>query len=64
MTLTADVMYINNLPSLITYGQGIGLIMAEFMPNHTAYQLACNLKRIISLYSKAGFTIQTILMDM
>ena len=30
----------------------------------TAYQLACNLKRIISLYSRAGFTIQTILMDM
>ena len=29
-----------------------------------ANQLASNLKRIISLYSRAGFTIQTILMNM
>ena len=35
MTLAADVMYVNNLPFMITYRQGIGLIMAAFMPNHT-----------------------------
>ena len=64
VTLTADLMYVNCLPFVITYGQGIGLIMAEFMPNQTANKLASNLKRIISLYSNAGFTIQTILMDM
>ena len=29
-----------------------------------AKQLACNLRRIIILYSRAGFVIQTILMDM
>ena len=46
--LTADVMYINNLLVVITYGRGIGLIMAQFMLNQTATQLACNLKRIIS----------------
>ena len=38
--------------------------MAEFTPNQMTNQLACKLKRIISLYSRAGFTIQTILMDM
>ena len=49
---------------MITYGQGIGLITTEIMPHCTAYQFACNLKRIISLYSSTGCTIQTILIDM
>ena len=64
VTLTPDVMYVNNLPFAITYGRGIGLIMVKFMPNQTATQLACKLKRIISLYSTAGFIIQTILLEM
>ena len=64
VSLTADVMYVNGLPFVITYGQGIGLIMAEFMLDQTANQVAFNLKRIISLYSRSGFTIQTIFMDM
>ena len=29
-----------------------------------AKQLACNLNHIISLYSQAGFVVQTIIMDM
>ena len=64
VTLTADVMFVNNLAFVITYGRGIGLITAEFTPNRKANQLASNLKRIIGLYSRAGFVIQTILMDM
>ena len=43
-TLTVDVMFINNLALMITYGQGISLIMVEFMPNQKASQLACNLR--------------------
>ena len=45
-------------------GRGIGLIIAKFTSNWRAYQLACNLKRIFSPYSRAGFIIQTILMNM
>jgi len=33
VTLTADVMFVNNLAFVITYGRGIGLITAEFTPN-------------------------------
>ena len=36
VTLTADVMNVNNSPFVIMHGRGIGLNMA--------YQLACNLK--------------------
>ena len=42
--LTADVMFVNNLLFVVTSGQGIGLIMEEFMPTCTATQLACSLK--------------------
>ena len=31
MTLTGDIMYVNNLPFVITYGQGIGLMMAVYI---------------------------------
>ena len=40
------------------------MIMAVFMPNQTETQLAIDLKRIISLYPRAGFIIQTILLNM
>ena len=33
------------------------------MPNQMANQLAFNQKRIIHLYYRAGFVIQTIIMD-
>ena len=63
VTLTADLIYLNNFSFVITYGRGIDLIKAKFIPNQTATQLAHNLKRIICIYSRAGSIIQTILMD-
>ena len=36
VTLTADVMFINNLAFVITYGKRISLITAEFMTNQKA----------------------------
>ena len=44
VTLKADVMFVNILMFIITYGRGIGLIMAEFTPNQIAKQLASNLR--------------------
>ena len=61
VTLTANVMYVNSLLFKITYGRGKDLVMANLLPNQMASQLTCNLKRIISLYSRAGFIIQTTL---
>ena len=33
VTLTADVIFVDSLPFVITDGRGTGLIMAEFVPN-------------------------------
>ena len=64
MTITVDVRFVNNLPLIITYGRGIGLITAEFIPTQMTTQLACSLKRNVNFCSRAGFVIQTILMEM
>ena len=51
VTLTADVMFVNSLPFVVTFGQGIGLLTAEFTTTQTAKQLACNLNQIVSINS-------------
>ena len=57
-------MFVNSLPFVVTFGQEIRLITAEFNHTQTAKQLACNLNQTISLYSQASFVVQTINMDM
>ena len=61
---TSDVMFINNLLFIITFGGETRLIKAELMSTQMATQLQHNLKKIINLYSRGGFVIQTFLMDM
>ena len=60
----ADVMFVNQIPFIITYGHGVGLIMVECIPNRTMKQLAINLTIVLQLYALAGFIVQTLLMDM
>ena len=62
--LTADVIFINNLPFVVIFWQGIQLIKEEFKPTCTVTWLASYVKEIITLYARAGFVVQTILMDM
>ena len=64
VTLTAVVIFVNNLAFVITFGRGRGLITMEFTPMHMAKQLASNLINVIQLYSRAGLIVQMTLMDM
>ena len=59
-----DVMFVNILAFMIVFGRGIGLITMEFTPKCMAKQLACNLIKVLQLYPRVGFVVQTILMDM
>ena len=61
--LIADEMFDNNLPFVVTCEQGIRLITAEFMPTHTATYIIHNLTWIITLYTRAGFVVQIIILD-
>ena len=55
--LTADKMFFNQIPFIITYGRGVGL-------SRTGEQLTTNFTQVLQLYLRGGFTVQTILMHM
>ena len=64
MTLVADVMFVNGLPFLVTSSRGISLVTIEYLKSRTAKRLVDTLERVIRIYSKARFIVQTALMDM
>jgi hypothetical protein len=64
VTLVADVMFVNGLPFLVTSSQGISLVTIEYLKLKTAKRLIDTLERVIRIYKKAGFIVQTALMDM
>jgi hypothetical protein len=64
VTIVADVMFVNGLPFLVTSSGGISLITIEFLPSKTAKCLAGSVERVVRIHGKAGFIVQTSLMDM
>jgi len=62
--LVADIMFVNGLPFLVTSSRGISLVTIEYLKSRTAKRLVDTLERVIRIYSKAGFIVQTALMDM
>ncbi len=57
-------MFVNGLPFLVTSSQGISLVTIEYLKLRTAKRLIHTLERVIRIYGKAGFIVQTALMDM
>ena len=62
--LVADVLFVNGLPFLVTSSQGISLVTIEHLKSRTAKRLVDTLERVIRIYSKVGFIVQTALIDM
>jgi hypothetical protein len=64
VTIVAEVMFVNGLLFLVTSSRGISLITIEFLPSRTAKFLASSVKRVVRIYGRAGFIVQTSMMDM
>ena len=64
VTLVADVMFVNSLPFLVTSSRRISLVTIEYLPSRTAKRLALTLERVIKVYKREGFIVQTMMMDM
>jgi len=64
VTLTADVMFVNGIPFLITRSRDIRLNTVEFLPSRTAKQLSSSLTNIVKIYARGGFVVRLIMMDM
>jgi hypothetical protein len=63
VTLAADIMFVNGVPFLVCMACGLNPVTAEHTPYRTAKNLAAGIKRNMSLYSRSGFSVGTILMD-
>ena len=64
ISIVADVMFVNGLPFMVTSSRGISLVTIEFLPSRTILSLANSLRRVVTMYAKAGFVVQTAMMDM
>ena len=64
VTLVPDVIFLNNLPLLITMARGINFVTVERVPTRTDNQLSKYLIMFVGIYSISGMVIQTVLMDM
>ena len=57
-------MFVNGLPFLVILSRGISLVTIEYLPSRTAKRLAITLERAIKVYTRGGFVVQTMMMDM
>ena len=63
VTLTADIMFVNSAPFMVTFSRKIGLRTVKFIPNRTVATLIGALKKVINLYARGGYIVTLIMMD-
>ncbi len=64
VTLVADVMFVNDVPFLVSSSRNINLITIEHAPQRTASKLGSLLQHVLTrVYAHVDFQVQTILMD-
>ncbi|KAL7464347.1 hypothetical protein ACHAXS_004676 [Conticribra weissflogii] len=56
-------MFVDGIPFLVTTSRNVKFITTEHIPIQTTTQLKHSLTRVVHLYARAGFVIQTILVD-
>ena len=61
--IVTDVMFVNNIPFLVTLFRGIKFVRAENIKSWTAKQLAKCIRRDMQLYSCGSMIVQTVLMN-
>ena len=64
VTLTADVMFVNGIPFLVTLSRNILLVTCKYLHTRTSRQLDKSLIKIVKLYSRGGFITCLVFMDM
>ena len=51
VTLAVEVMFVNEVPFLVSISRGLNLVTAEYTPSHMAKQLTAGITRVMDLYS-------------
>ncbi len=63
VTLAADVFFVDGIIFLLMVSRNIKFITVEHVATHVAKSLSNYLDRVIQVYTGAGFSVHTILMD-
>jgi hypothetical protein len=63
VTLTADVMFVDGIPFLMTNSRNIKFNTSEYVPQRTKPILIKSLNKVLNIYHKRGFKVITTLMD-
>ena len=58
VTLEADIMYINEIPFVVTTSKSIHFHTAELIKNEKSATIATSIKQVIQLYRRRGFNVQ------
>jgi hypothetical protein len=64
VTLATDVIFVNELPFLVTSLQGSSLVTIEHLPSGIAKLLVHTLEQVFRIYGSTGFVMQTAMMNM
>jgi hypothetical protein len=64
VTLAADIFFVDGIAFLLTVSRkNIKFITAKHVATRTTKSLSKHLDRVIQVYTRAGFSVRTILMD-
>ena len=62
--MAADVMFVSVVPFFVIYSKKIKSLTVEYLPQHTAKQLANALRKVIFLHARGVFVVRHAMMDM
>ena len=60
VVLAVDVMFVNNLPFLVSVARGLNFITVEYTKTRTEKALAGCVQHIMDMYGRGGFQVGTI----
>jgi hypothetical protein len=63
VTLCVDVMFVNEIPMLVTLSRNIHFTTVEAIANRSTANLMKAIKNVVSIYKRAGFQIEAAMMD-
>jgi hypothetical protein len=54
VTLAVDIMFVNEVPFLVSVARGLDLVTAKFTPSRTTKLLAAGITQMMDLYAWGG----------
>jgi hypothetical protein len=63
LTLTIDIMFVNNIPFFVTKSRDIQFTTIEFLPNRRVATVHSVLETVLNLYKSRGFIVDSLFAD-